>query len=113
MRYSCFGCWKVRLNEPNSLVYGLVYRSKSGGPKHVWLLPEELDREFQRPAKTIARPSSRWMQWIDAAKQGTHPSCNWESGGHITEFSCFRGCDGANAMLTRDRRTGWELPAQA
>jgi predicted dehydrogenase len=114
-----------------TLVYGPVYSSKPGEQKQVWLLPEELDREFQRPSKSIARPSSHWMEWIDAAKQGTQPSCNWEYGGHITELCLlgniaiahhgtvlhfdgtkrrFVNCDSGNAMFTRERRKGWELP---
>jgi predicted dehydrogenase len=117
-----------------TLLYGPVYSSKPGEPKQVWLLPEELDHAFQRPAKTIARPSSHWTDWIDAAKQGTQPSCNWEYGGHITELCLlgniaiahhgsvlhfdgtkrrFVGSDSANAMFTRERRKGWELPVQA
>jgi len=115
-----------------ALVYGPVYSSKPGEQKQVWLLPEELDHEFQRPAKTIARPSSHWMEWIDAAKQGTQPSCNWEYGGHVTELCLlgniaiahhgtllyfdgakrrFVNCDSGNAMFTRERRKNWELPA--
>jgi len=117
-----------------TLVYGPVYGSKPGEQKQVWLLPEELDREFQRPAKTLARPSSHWTEWIEAAKQGTQPSCNWEYGGHVTELCLlgniaiahhgtvlhfdaakrrFADSDSGNAMFSRDRRRGWELPAQS
>jgi predicted dehydrogenase len=114
------------------LVYGPVYSSKPGEQKQVWLLPEELDRDFVRPSKNIPRPSSHWMEWIDAAKNGGQPSCNWEYGGHITELCLlgniaiahhgtvlrfdankrtFLGSESANAMFTRPRRKGWELPA--
>ena len=114
-----------------TLVYGPVYSSKPGEQKQVWLLPEELDREFKRPARTIPRPASHWMEWIDAAKAGTQPSCNWQFGGHITELCLlgniaiahhgtllqfdgnkrsFTNSDSANAMFGRPRRKGWELP---
>ncbi|HEY2039494.1 MAG TPA: Gfo/Idh/MocA family oxidoreductase [Edaphobacter sp.] len=113
------------------LVYGPVYSSKPGEQKQVWLLPEERDREFVRPDKTIQRPRSHWVEWMDAAKQGKQPSCNWEYGGHITELCLlgniaiahhgttlhfdgkakrFRNSESANAMFARPVRKGWELP---
>jgi len=115
-----------------TLVYGPVYSSKPGEQKQVWLLPVERDRELQRPEKTIARPVSHWMEWIEAAKQGMQPSCNWEYGGHITELCLlgniaighhgtvlhfdkvtgrFTNSESANAMFGRPRRKGWELPS--
>jgi hypothetical protein len=114
------------------LVHGPVYSSKPGEQKQVWLLPEELDRDFVRPSKNIPRPSSHWMEWIDAAKNGGQPSCSWEYGGHITELCLlgniaiahhgtvlrfdanerrFLGSESPNGMFTRPRRKGWELPA--
>ncbi len=113
------------------LVYGPVYSSKPGEQKQIWLLPEELDRSFQRPAKTIARPTSHWVEWIEAAKQGKQPSCNWEYGGHVTELCLlgniaiahhgtslrfdakqkrFLNSESANKMFARPNRKGWELP---
>lgn len=113
------------------LVYGPVYSSKPGEQRQVWLLPEELDREFQRPEKTIPRPSSHWVEWMEAAKHGGQPSCNWQYGGHITELCLlgniaiahhgttlrfdgskkrFLNSETANAMFARPNRKGWELP---
>ncbi len=114
------------------LVYGPVYSSKPGAQKQLWLLPEELDRQFQRPAKSVPRPTSHWVEWIQAAKEGRQPSCNWQYGGHITEL-CLLGniaiahhgtvlpfdgrqkkikdSESANEMFARPRRKGWELPA--
>jgi predicted dehydrogenase len=113
------------------LVYGPVYSSKPGEQKQIWLLPEELDRSFQRPEKSIERPQSHWTEWIDAARHGRQPSCNWNYGAHITELCLlgniaiahhgtklrfdgeqkkFLNSDTANAMFTRPRRKGWELP---
>ncbi len=114
------------------LVYGPVYSSVVGEKKQVWLLPEEVDRQFQRPTRTLPRPSSHWVEWIEAAKQGKQPSCNWEYGGHITELCLlgniaiahrgttlrfdgkkqrFLNSESANAMFGRRYRKGWELPA--
>jgi predicted dehydrogenase len=114
------------------LVYGPVYSSKPGAQKQVWLLPEELDRSFTRPEKTIARPASHWTEWVDAAREGRQPSCNWAYGGHISELCLlgniaiahrgtvlrfdgkrkrFVNSDSANAMFARPRRQGWKLPA--
>lgn len=122
----------ILYGSKGTLVYGPVYSSKPAEQKQVWLLPEERDREFQRPAKTIPRPASHWMEWIDAAKQGTQPSCNWEYGGHITELCLlgnvaiahhgtvlhfdkatgrFTNSESANAMFERLQRKGWELPS--
>lgn len=113
------------------LVYGPVYSSKPGEQKQVWLLPEQLDHSFTRPAKTVERPSSHWVEWIEAAKQGRQPSCNWQYGGHITELCLlgniaiahhgttlrfdgrekrFLNSETANAMFARPSRKGWELP---
>jgi hypothetical protein len=72
------------------------------------------------------------VEWIEAAKQGKQPSCNWEYGGHITELCLlgniaiahrgtrlrfdgskqrFLNSESANAMFGRRYRKGWELPA--
>ena len=122
----------ILYGSEGTLVYGPVYSSKPGEQKQVWLLPENRDREFQRPAKTIPRPSSHWMEWIEATKHGTQPSCNWEYGGHITELCLlgniaiahhgtvlhfdkatgrFTNSESANAMFERPRRKGWEFPS--
>lgn len=113
------------------LVYGPVYSSKPLEPKQVWLLPEELNRSYKRPAKTLDRPASHWMEWVDAAKSGKQPSANWQYGGLLTEICLlgniairchgkrlefspaekrFTNSDAANALFHHPSRGGWNLP---
>jgi hypothetical protein len=130
------------LSEPHKISrrQALATTAAFGGLEalRAWRLPRSANDKanigFQRPAKTIARPSSHWTEWIEAAKQGTQPSCNWEYGGHITELCLlgniaialhgtvlhfdaakrrFANSDSGNAMFSRDRCWGWELPAQS
>ena len=114
-----------------TLVYGPVYSSKPGLPKQVWLLPEELDRQYKRPNPTIARPHSHWLEWIDAARDGKQPSANWQYGGLVTEICLlgniaiqhagttltfspqsrtFTNSKSANSMFEHGYRAGWQLP---
>ncbi|HEV2276163.1 MAG TPA: hypothetical protein VGR96_18465 [Acidobacteriaceae bacterium] len=58
--------------------------------KQVWLLPEELDQSYKRPAKTLLLLSNHWKEWADAAKAGTQPSAHWEYGGLVTQI-CLLG----------------------
>lgn len=113
------------------IVYGPVYSSKPGTPKQVWLLPEELDREYHRPAATLPRPQSHWLEWIDAARSGKSASANWQYGGLITEICLlgniaiaqrgtrldfdpkahrFTNSDTANKLFHRTNRQGWAQP---
>jgi predicted dehydrogenase len=114
------------------IVYGPVYSSKPVQPKQVWLLPEELDHSYKRPAKTLDRPSSHWLEWVDCAKNGKQPSANWQYGGLLTELCLlgniaihfhgkqltfnpaekkFTNLPAANEMFQRPSRAGWKLPA--
>jgi predicted dehydrogenase len=114
------------------IVYGPVYSSKPLQPKQVWLLPEELDRSYKRPAKTLPRPSSHWMEWVDCARNGTQPSANWQYGGLLTEICLmgniaihfhgsrldfnaaekkFTNLGAANELFHSPSRKGWSLPS--
>lgn len=113
------------------MVYGPVYSSKPGAFKQVYLFPEELSKTYKPPAPTLPRPTSHWMEWIEAARDGKQPSCNWQYGGHITELcllgniaielrgttlrfdgrtKTFSNSEAANALFSRPRRKGWALP---
>lgn len=113
------------------IVYGPVYSSKPLQPKQVWLLPEELDRSYKRPAKTLDRPASHWMEWVECAKAGKQPSANWQYGGLLTEICLlgniaircrgsrlefnaakkrFTNLEAANELFNRPSRKGWNLP---
>ncbi|MDX6457118.1 MAG: hypothetical protein QOE55_815 [Acidobacteriaceae bacterium] len=114
-----------------SIVYGPMYRSEPGSVKLVWLLPEELDRSYKRPAKTLPRPASHWLDWANAAKESRQTTGNFEYGGLVTQICLlgniairlkgqklnfnpatqrFTNSAAANAMFQRIYRPGWELP---
>ena len=121
----------VILGSRGTIVHGPVYSSKPGVPKQVWLLPEDLDKSYKRPAKTLPRPSSHWLEWVESARTGKQPSASWQYGGPLTEL-CLLGniairhkgqtlrfdseagkitnSDSANAMFGRPSRSGWALP---
>lgn len=135
------GGWNPAIPFPNgggifvgsrgSIVYGPVYNSPTGRIEQVWLLPEDLDRSYRRPAKTIPRISNHWMEWADAARAGRQPSANWTYGGLLTQICLlgdiailhkgqslhfdpaaerFTNSSSANALFEQPARTGWELP---
>lgn len=58
--------------------------------EQVWLLPEELDQSYKRPAQTVLRPFNDWMESADAGKAGTQPSAHWEYGGLVMQI-CLLG----------------------
>jgi len=114
-----------------SIVYGPVYSSPVSTSKQVWLLPKELDMSYKRPAKTLPRGTTNWMEWIEAAKAGKQSSATWAYGGPLTQICLlgdiairnkgvlleydakkgrFKNSEAANAMLSRKARTGWALP---
>jgi predicted dehydrogenase len=133
--------WKKDIPFPNGggilhgtqgkIVYGPVYSSEPGTPKQVWLLPEELDREYKRPSPTLPRPHNHWMEWINAARSGKQSSANWQYGGLITEICLlgniaiavhgvqldfdsttrsFTNSKIANELFHSASRQGWVLP---
>jgi predicted dehydrogenase len=121
----------IILGSKGSIVYGPVYNSEPGAIKQAWLVPDELERSYKRPERTLPRPSSHWMEWADAAKAGKQPSGNWEYGGLVTQICLlgnvairlkgkkllfdartgkFSNSSAANALFERPHRAGWALP---
>lgn len=49
-------------------------------PGQVRLVSEDLDKEYRRPAPTLARPGSHWLEWVECAKAGAQPSCDFMAG---------------------------------
>ena len=95
------------------------------------LVPEELDRDYRRPARTLPRVSSHWLEWVECAKARERASANFEYGGNITQIALlgnmairnqgkilrydatrgrFTNCPEANRLFQRPYRKGWELP---
>jgi len=124
---------RQRLGEGNS---GIVFVGEkgiitcagwSGMPR---LLPLELHREYQRPAKTLPRVEGHHADWLQACKGGPPASGSFDYGARLCEFIMLGNValrarkvikwDGPNMKVTNapeaDRflkeayRPGWELP---
>ncbi len=56
------------------------------GGEHPRLLPETLDKEYKRPAKTLPRsPAGHYKEWIQACKTGSPTRSNFDFAGPLTE----------------------------
>jgi len=121
----------ILIGSKGAISYGPIYASKPGALQQVKLFPEELDREYKRPAKTIPRiASNHCMEWVECVKAGKQTSCNFEYGGNVSMIAMlgdiairnkgtklhydakagkFKEPD-ANKLFQRDYRKGWELP---
>jgi predicted dehydrogenase len=53
----------------------------------VRLLPEKSFRDFQPPAKTLARTIGHYKEWIEACKGGKPANCNFEFASRMTEVA--------------------------
>jgi len=124
---------RQRLGEGNS---GIIFVGDkgiitcagwSGMPR---LLPIELHREYQRPAKTLPRVEGHHADWLQACKGGTPASGNFDYGARLCEFIMLGNValraqkvikwDGpgmkvvnapeADRYLKEPYRAGWELP---
>lgn len=101
------------------------------GGEHPRLLPETLDKEYKRPAKTLPRSSAgHYKEWTEACKTGSPTRSNFDFAGPLTEAVllgslCIRnGGDklvwdsenmkitndpDANKLLHYEYRKGWSL----
>ena len=100
------------------------------GGEHPRLLPESLDKAYQRPPKTLPRSIGHHNEWIQACKTGSPTRSNFDFAGPLTEAVllgsvCIRnGGDklvwdstnlkitndpDANKYLHYDYRPGWSL----
>ena len=114
-----------------AIVFGPLYASKPGEMRQVKLVPEELNKDYKRPDKTLPRPSSHWLEWVECAKAGKPASATFAYGGGVTQIALlgniamlnkgkilrfdakqgkFKDNPEANRMLARTYRKGWELP---
>jgi predicted dehydrogenase len=116
-----------------TILFGPIYTGKPGETvaELVKLLPEELDRSYKRPAKTLARPKSHWLEWTECAKSGKQPSTEFQYGGVLTQIALlgdiairnkgtllrfdrksgkFLNNDRANRAIGHFSRPGWQLP---
>jgi hypothetical protein len=117
-----------------ALVFGAIYsgKPKEAVPGLVKLVPDDLDRSYRRPQKTLPRPESNWMEWVEAVRNRKPASADFEYSGIITQICLlgniairhkgkilrfdasserFTNSDTANQMFRRPYREGWPLPA--
>jgi len=96
------------------------------------LVPEELMRSYERPAKTIPRSPGIHEEWVAAIKAGKKSTTDFEYSGPLTEVMLlgniavrmqeaktvlewepetmeFTNLPEANAFLHKEYRTGWSL----
>jgi hypothetical protein len=121
----------IIIGSKGAIPYGEIYASKPGALQLVKLIPEELDKEYKRPAKTIPRiATSHCMEWVECVKAGKQTSCNFEYGGNVSMIAMlgdiairnkgmklhydakagkFKEAE-ANRLFQREYRKGWELP---
>jgi predicted dehydrogenase len=106
---------------------GLLFCGGAGGKPR--LLPESRDRDYRRPAPTLARSKGHHRDWLDACKGGQAASSNFEYGAGLTEIVLVgvagvrlgrkfawdaskmeaRGIPEAEAIFKPAFRAGWEL----
>jgi len=117
-----------------TLMFGSIYQGKVGAraPGMIRFIPEDLDKEYKRPPKTLPRPASHWLEWVDCCKTGKPATTNFEQSGLVTQACLlgniamlhkgkilsmdpktgrFTNSDTANQMFQRKYREGWPLPA--
>lgn len=93
------------------------------------LLPEEKFRDFQPPEPYIPASIGHHREWIQACKEGTPTTCNFDYGGALTECALLgnvsyraqsplewdaaqlvaRNCPAAANYLQTEYRKGWSL----
>jgi predicted dehydrogenase len=120
----------IVVGSKGAIVFGPLYASKPGEIQQLKLIPEELNRDYKRPEKTLPRPASHWLEWVECAKAGKPASANFAYGGNITQIALLgdvairnkgktlsydakRGKftdTAANELFQRHNRKGWELP---
>ena len=93
------------------------------------LLPEEQFREFKRPEPFIAKSPGHHNEWIEACKNGSKTTCNFEYSGALTEAVLLgnvafrtgrkiewdakklkaKNCPEADQFIQHHYRAGWKL----
>lgn len=64
---------------------GCIYKGDKGTIFDGRIIPETKMKEYQRPAKTLARSIGHYEEWIEACKGGTPAGSNFDFAGLLTE----------------------------
>jgi predicted dehydrogenase len=122
------------IGSKGALIYSNIYmgKPKESVPDMIRLFPDELDKSYKRPAKTLPRPESHWLEWVECARTHKPASTNFQQSGLVcqacllgdigimhkgkilrydTKAGKFTNSETANQMLQRKYRDGWPLPA--
>jgi hypothetical protein len=121
----------IYASQPRSVAEGKYKPVEWGTPGKLELYPAELDKSYKRPAPSLSRPFSHWMDWIDNAKAGKPAGAPFAYAGimtqlaHLGNIACmypgkvleydakkgeFKNNSEANKLFRRPYRKGWELP---
>jgi predicted dehydrogenase len=96
----------------------------------VKLYPDSLNKEYRRPARTLPRPASHWIQWIDSLRAGKPGDANFAYSGKLSQLSMLGNIairnkgkllhfdakkerftdEAANRLIDTPYRKGWALP---
>lgn len=107
---------------------GAIIRGDDGVILDGRLLPETSMEAFPAPDETLPRSPGHYEEWIEACKGGPAPGANFEMAGMVTEVVLLGNIalrtrerlewdpenlritnhDGANALLHREYRSGWD-----
>ena len=123
------------IGTQGSILYGKIFHSLPDKPTPgvVRLFPDELDKSFKRPEKTIPRTRGHWAEWVECSKTGGKQQAGANFGfsstltkiallGNIairntpqtmkldTRKGLFINNDDANKLFQRRYRDGWQLP---
>lgn len=123
----------IIVGSKGAIVHGTIFGGWRGTPGvpvpgQVKLVPEELDKSYKRPDKTLPRVQSHWLEWVECLKARKPASANFGYGGMVTEIALlgniairnkgkilrfdtkkgnFTNSDEANKLLQRPYREGW------
>jgi predicted dehydrogenase len=134
----------IFFGSKGAIVYGPIYASLPltastgnykpvtwGTPTKVRIYPEELERDYKQPKKTLPRPFNHWSDWVESIKAKKPAGTPFSYSGPMTETAIigniaatqkgrilnydpklgrFVNNDEANALLGVAPRKGWELP---
>jgi len=121
------------VGSKGALIYSNIYAGKPNEhvPDMIRLFPDDLDKSYKRPPKTLPRPQSHWLEWVECAKTQKPASTNFQRSGLVCQTCLlgdigimhkgqtlrfdkkagkFSNSDTANQMLQRKYRDGWPSP---
>jgi predicted dehydrogenase len=118
------GTGAIVIGDKGKIMYG------SHGAGGARIIPETKMKAYEQPAKTLPRVKGHHEDWLDAVKNNTQASSNFDYGGPLTEIALlgiiatkmlgrklrwdginmrFTNCDEANQFINPPYREGWTL----